>query len=82
MASNAESNKAGPNRVYFTLSDDIALLAEIQTSDPFRHPEQWEEIAWRLREALKKPFTARCVRERLNLLLARYSENDQRNQKK
>ncbi|KAH7946396.1 hypothetical protein HPB49_024328 [Dermacentor silvarum] len=82
MANGQSNNKAGANRVYFALKDDVALLTEVQTSDPFRHSEQWEEIAWRLRDILKKPFTARCVRERLNLLLSRYSANDRRNQKK
>lgn len=82
MANGQSNNKAGANRVYFALKDDVALLTEVQTSDPFRHSEQWEEIAWRLRDVLKKPFTARCVRERLNLLLSRYSANDRRNQKK
>ncbi|KAH7970243.1 hypothetical protein HPB49_001583 [Dermacentor silvarum] len=81
MANGQSNNKAGANRVYFALKDDVALLTEVQTSDPFRHSEQWEEIAWRLRDILKKPFTARCVRERLNLLLSRYSANDRRNKK-
>ncbi|KAH7971424.1 hypothetical protein HPB49_023679 [Dermacentor silvarum] len=82
MANGQSNNKAGANRVYFALKDDVALLTEVQTSDPFRHSEQWEEIAWRLRDVLKKPFTAGCVRERLNLLLSRYSANDRRNKKK
>ncbi|KAH7932800.1 hypothetical protein HPB49_003219 [Dermacentor silvarum] len=82
MANGQSNNKAGANRVYFALKDDVAMLTEVQTSDPFRHSEQWEEIAWRLRDVLKKPFTARCVRERLNLLLSRHLANDRRNQKK
>ncbi|KAH7974064.1 hypothetical protein HPB49_009416 [Dermacentor silvarum] len=82
MANGQSNNKAGANRVYFALKDDVAMLTEVQTSDPFRHSEQWEEIAWRLRDVLKKPFTVRCVRERLNLLLPRHLANDRRNQKK
>lgn len=74
MASTEESNsEADASRDYFTLRDDVALLTEVQTSHPFRHSEQWEEIAWRLRDVLKKPFTARCVCERLNLLLGERS---------
>ncbi|KAG0415008.1 hypothetical protein HPB47_007813 [Ixodes persulcatus] len=81
---NGCGNDAAPNgnRVFYTLKVDIALLLEVQASDPFRNPDQWEEIAVRLKAVLGKPFSSRSVRGRFDLLVSRYATNDRRNLQK
>ncbi|KAK8763971.1 hypothetical protein V5799_033421 [Amblyomma americanum] len=89
MAANMASRKkkdagAGGNsgRVFYTLQMDIALLLEVQASDPFRNPEQWDLIALRLRETLGINCSSRGVHERLDLLVSRYAANDRKNLQK
>lgn len=75
------------NHVYiyiytFPLNGDVYTLAVLQTSGPFQHPDEWEEIARSLRNILEQSFSAQCVCERVSLLRSRCSENDRRKQNK
>ncbi|KAL3197047.1 hypothetical protein MRX96_014895 [Rhipicephalus microplus] len=65
-------------RKRFTLSDDIALVKEVLYVNPFLDPARWLKIADRLSEVLGRCFSIRSVRERLNLILLRFSRDQKK----
>lgn len=64
------------------MSNDLSLLMDVQTSDPFRDPSQWTRIAERLGNDPGKLFAARAVHERCQNLMALYAANDCKNLRK
>lgn len=74
-ASGIAARKPAP-RLRFLFADDLALLQEVNAQNPFRDPAQWAVIAKNMQFACGKQFSARALRERLDLLLAQFVGND------
>lgn len=69
-------------RLRFCVEDDLALLSEVNASNPFKDPSRWTVITKNVQAATGKAFSVRALRERLDLLLAQFVANDLANLRK
>ncbi|KAK8786821.1 hypothetical protein V5799_023403 [Amblyomma americanum] len=65
----------------FTFADDLALLREVNAQNPLKDAAQWKNILRNLNFTCGKPFTARALRGRLDLL-GQFIANDRTNLRK
>ncbi|KAH7955700.1 hypothetical protein HPB52_002898 [Rhipicephalus sanguineus] len=70
------ASKASTSRSYFFIAYDMALLREVNAHNSFQGPSRWEGIVKNMNFALRNVFSARALRERLDLLLAQFITND------
>ncbi|CAN8018958.1 unnamed protein product, partial [Ixodes persulcatus] len=70
---------AASSRLRCSAQYDISLLQEVHTLNPFEDPSRWAQIANNLLSATGKSFSARAVRDRLDLLLAQFAAEDRAN---
>ncbi|KAH6935731.1 hypothetical protein HPB50_008672 [Hyalomma asiaticum] len=70
------ASKATSGRLHFSIAYDLALLREVNAHNPFQDPSRWEAIVKNMNFALGNVFSARALRERLDLLLAQFIAND------
>ncbi|CAN8019348.1 unnamed protein product, partial [Ixodes persulcatus] len=75
----AAAAAAASSRLRFSAQDDISLLQEVHALNPFEDPTRWAQIANHLLSAIGKNFSARAVRDRLDLLLAQFAAEDRAN---
>ncbi|CAN7974785.1 hypothetical protein HPB47_019396 [Ixodes persulcatus] len=75
----AAAAAAASSRLRFSAQDDISLLQEVHALNPFEDPTRWAQIANHLLSATGKSFSARAVRDRLDLLLAQFAAEDHAN---
>ncbi|KAL1466878.1 hypothetical protein MTO96_042448 [Rhipicephalus appendiculatus] len=66
-----------PKRFRFNIEADIYMLREVREQDPYRKPTLWLSIAENLSLALGWSISAWAIRERCDLLLAQFAQEDQ-----
>ncbi|KAH7955738.1 hypothetical protein HPB52_003421 [Rhipicephalus sanguineus] len=69
-------------RFRFTIEVDIYMLREVREQDPYHNPALWLNVAENLSLALGRPISARAIRERCDLLLAQFAQEDRANLRK
>ncbi|KAM7311148.1 caldesmon-like [Ixodes scapularis] len=69
-------------RKRFTVAEDLLLLQEIAARNPYGEPQRWADILSRLIAATGREFTMRAVRERADLLLGYFRQQDTANLRK
>ncbi|KAH7982406.1 hypothetical protein HPB52_004415 [Rhipicephalus sanguineus] len=70
------ASKASTDRLCISIAHDLALPREVNAHNPFQDSSRWEGIVKNMNFALGKVFSARALRERLDLLLAQFVAND------
>ncbi|XP_012536304.1 stress response protein NST1 [Monomorium pharaonis] len=73
---------AKPERLRFTILDDLILLREVSQQNPYEESDRWKIVAERVVSATQKNFSLRCVKEHVDHLLkiwAREGRADLRN---
>ncbi|KAH9378252.1 hypothetical protein HPB48_022910 [Haemaphysalis longicornis] len=78
----AASGAEKAQRLRFSPDDDICLLTEVLSANPFKSPSKWPTICAHVQIASRKQFTVRALRERLELLLRQFVDEDTANLKK
>ncbi|KAH7970661.1 hypothetical protein HPB49_013511 [Dermacentor silvarum] len=73
---------ASKSRVHFGIALDLELLAYVRSLNPFADPVQWTVIAAKMQDIAGRPFNARNVRSRTELLLSYYAAKDMVNLRK
>uniref|UniRef100_A0A293LEY1 Uncharacterized protein n=2 Tax=Ornithodoros erraticus TaxID=265619 RepID=A0A293LEY1_ORNER len=69
-------------RSRFTITDDLALLREARSRNPFRDASAWLRVASGVQCATGKVFTSRAVKDRCDLLLSQYVNQDRESLRK
>ncbi|XP_032681627.1 uncharacterized protein LOC116849023 [Odontomachus brunneus] len=60
---------AKPERLRFTILDDLILLREVSGQNPYEESDRWKIVAERVVKATQKNFSLRCVKEHVDHLL-------------
>ncbi|XP_012231480.1 putative uncharacterized protein DDB_G0271982 [Linepithema humile] len=60
---------AKPERLRFTILDDLILLREVSGQNPYEESDRWKIVAERVANATQKNFSLRCVKEHVDHLL-------------
>ncbi|KAH0950230.1 hypothetical protein HN011_009164 [Eciton burchellii] len=60
---------AKPERLRFTILDDLILLREVSEQNPYEESDRWKSVAERVVNATQKNFSLRCVKEHVDHLL-------------
>ena len=60
---------AKPERLRFTILDDLILLREVSRQNPYEESDRWKTVAERVVNATQKNFSLRCVKEHVDHLL-------------
>ncbi|KAL0112889.1 hypothetical protein PUN28_012266 [Cardiocondyla obscurior] len=60
---------AKPERLRFTILDDLVLLREVAKLNPYEESDRWKTVAERVVNATQKNFSLRCVKEHVDHLL-------------
>ncbi|CAN7943881.1 unnamed protein product, partial [Ixodes hexagonus] len=71
-----------PQRRRFRVVEDLLLLREIAARNPYADPQRWVDILNSLTTAIGREFTVRAVRERADLLLGYFRQQDTANLRK
>ncbi|XP_029842251.2 caldesmon [Ixodes scapularis] len=66
-------------RLRFTVDEDLCLLREVRAANPFASPEGWTLVYSNLLVALTRVFTIRAIRDRVDLLLGYFRQQDTAN---
>ncbi|KAH7971989.1 hypothetical protein HPB52_004752 [Rhipicephalus sanguineus] len=69
-------------RFRFTIEVDIYMLREVREQDPYHNHTLWLTVAENLSLALGRTISARAIRERCDLLLAQFAQEDRANLRK
>lgn len=69
-------------RLRFTVGDDICLLKEVLSENPFQSVEKWKDVHKKMNLVTGKEFTIRCLKEHLQHLIALFKKEDNINKKK
>ncbi|CAN8027146.1 unnamed protein product [Ixodes persulcatus] len=69
-------------RLRFTVDEDLCLLREVRAVNPFASPEGWTLVYSNLLVALTRVFTIRAIRDRVDLLLGYFRQQDTANLRK
>lgn len=64
-------------RLRFTYEDDLLLLREVVSNNPFKSPELWEEIAKKIEILTGKKFSIRTLKHHLELLILMWIKKDE-----
>lgn len=78
----AASGAEKAQRLQFSPDDDDCLLTEVLSANSFKSPSKWPTIWAHVQIASRKQFTVRALRERLELLLRQFVDEDTANLKK
>ncbi|XP_029824360.2 chromatin assembly factor 1 subunit A-A isoform X2 [Ixodes scapularis] len=65
-----------PSRRRFTVAEDIILLQAVVARNPLRNADHWNDVMDSLCAASQRDFSLRGTRERCDLLLGYYHQND------
>lgn len=65
-------------RARFSTRDDIAILLEVININPFSEPARWFELVNRVNILLKRSYTVRSVRERVDLISGHFVANERK----
>ncbi|XP_070392947.1 uncharacterized protein [Dermacentor albipictus] len=63
-------------RKRFRIDEDLCLLREVAAADPYQNPAAWEEILRNLMLAVMREFTIRAIKERVDLLVGYFRQQD------
>lgn len=66
-------------RLRFNISDDILLLKEVISINPYENNNNWKIIQSHVNKATGKDFTLRSVRDHVEYLLKLYIKDDRIN---
>ncbi|CAN7940555.1 unnamed protein product [Ixodes pacificus] len=69
-------------RLRFTVDEDLCLLREVRAVNPFASPERWTLVYTDLLVALTRVFTIRAIRDRVDLQLGYFRQQDTANLRK
>lgn len=58
-----------PERLRFTILDDLILLREVSEQNPYEESERWKIVTERVVNATQKNFSLRCVKDHVDHLL-------------
>uniref|UniRef100_A0A147BCY4 Uncharacterized protein n=1 Tax=Ixodes ricinus TaxID=34613 RepID=A0A147BCY4_IXORI len=78
-ASAKRRTMAATLRLRFTVDEDLCLLREVRAVNPFASPERWTLVYTNLLVALTRVFTIRAIRDRVDLLLGYFRQQDTAN---
>lgn len=68
--------QAAARRFRFTVETDINMLREVRKRNPYKDTTLWLPVAENLSRTVGKAISARAIRERCDLLLARFVQDD------
>ncbi|XP_044264705.1 uncharacterized protein LOC123011371 [Tribolium madens] len=71
-----------PERLRFTIYDDLVLLREVLHQNPYEKHERWKEIREIVVNVTGKAFTVRAVKDHVEYLLALLAKDDRANLRK
>lgn len=60
---------AKPERLRFTILEDLILLREVLRQNPYEESDRWKAVAEHVVNATQKNFSLRCVKEHVDHLL-------------
>ncbi|CAH1111509.1 unnamed protein product [Psylliodes chrysocephalus] len=63
-------------RLRFTYEDDIVLLREVVSRNPFQSSDLWEEVKTSVFQVTKKLFNIKTIRQHIQLLLDQWIEKE------
>ncbi|XP_077554348.1 uncharacterized protein LOC144169185 isoform X1 [Haemaphysalis longicornis] len=69
---NRDTNMQRRYRIRYSVADDVALLQEVVNLNPFADQHLWAEVTENLVALTGKPFNQRSVKERVDLVLTRF----------
>lgn len=69
-------------RVRFTTEDNVILLREVLSTNPFEDAMRWVVIQDAMHEGTMKIISLRALRQHLELLLRKFIEQDDQNKNK
>lgn len=69
---NHDTNMQRRYRIRYSVADDVALLQEVVNLNPFADQHLWAEVTENLVALTGKPFNQRSVKERVDLVLTRF----------
>ncbi|XP_029162451.1 uncharacterized protein LOC114939348 [Nylanderia fulva] len=64
---------AKPERLRFTILEDLILLREVLRQNPYEESDRWKAVAQHVVNATQKNFSLRCVKEHVDHLLKIWS---------
>ncbi|KAH6934609.1 hypothetical protein HPB50_025695 [Hyalomma asiaticum] len=69
-------------RERFRIDEDLCLLKEVASADPFASPTAWEEVRRNVVRAVQRELMIRAIKERVDLLIGYFREQDTVNLRK
>lgn len=70
------------NRLRYTMEDDIILLRQVITNNPYEDTRRWKLIQHNVYMYTHKNFSTRAIRDHVEHLIKLYIKNDLHNLKK
>lgn len=67
---------AKPERLRFTILEDLILLREVLRQNPYEQSNRWKAVAEHVVNATQKNFSLRCVKEHVDHLLKIWARED------
>lgn len=71
-----------PERLRFTYEDDITLLKEVISQNPFENNERWKNININVIAVTNINFSLRAIRDHTNYLLQNWRKDNNKNLKR
>lgn len=60
----------------FCIDEDLCLLREVATVNPFENPDAWGDVVKNVTRAVQRELTIRGVKERVDLLVGYFRQED------
>lgn len=76
------NEEKGKKRLRFTFEDDVILLREVVSLNPFANPDAWEEIQKNVFLLTRKQFLVKTIRQHMKLLLELWILKEKSNEKR
>ncbi|KAH6937488.1 hypothetical protein HPB50_000755 [Hyalomma asiaticum] len=80
--SSASSTAQRRPRKRFRIDEDLCLLREVASADPYNNPQAWDDILRNVILAVQRDLTLRAVKERVDLLVGYFRQQDSVNLRK
>lgn len=69
-------------RKRFRIDEELCLLREVASADPYQNPAAWEEVLLHVVRAVQRDLTIRAIKERVDLLVGYFRQQDSINLRK
>lgn len=70
-------------RMRFRYEDDVILLREIVSRDPFSNGQRaWDEIKLNMMSLTKKDFTIKSIRQHIQILMDQWKKTETKHEKR